>query len=250
MTSSRERFGARAETYVASTDHAVPAELALLVEAAAPEPAWAALDVATGGGHTALAFAPHVRWVVATDLTPEMVAAARRHLAGQSAGNVSFAAAAAEALPFPAASFDLVTCRIAPHHFRRVARFVAESGRVLRPGGVLVVQDHVLPDDEPTARWIDEFERDRDPSHVRAHSAREWRRILADAGFAVTAATEIDKHHDLAAWAARQDADADALLSALREAPPAVAQWLQPAGLAGADPTFVNRHLVIAGRLG
>lgn len=75
--SSRDRFGPRAEAYVTSADHDAPDELALLVAAADPQPGWLAVDVATGGGHTALAFAPAVARVVATDLTPEMLAAAR-----------------------------------------------------------------------------------------------------------------------------------------------------------------------------
>ncbi len=242
----RRRFGERADAYVRSADHDVPAELRLLVEAAAPIGSWRVLDVATGGGHTALAFAPHVATVVATDLTPAMLDAARRHLGGKEAGNVRFAVAAAEALPFPAASLDLVTCRIAPHHFDDPRRFVEEAARVLCPGGMLVTQDHMAPEDGAAAAWIDAFERTRDPSHRHAHSRTEWLGLLAAAGLAVRSAVEIEKRHDLAAWAERQDADVAALREMLRAAPPAVAAWLRPEGLDGAGGTFVNRHLVAA----
>jgi ubiquinone/menaquinone biosynthesis C-methylase UbiE len=54
-------------------------------------------------------------------------------------------------MPLDDASFDLVTCRIAPHHFDDVAAFVHEAARVLKPGGMLLVQDHLMPEDATTA---------------------------------------------------------------------------------------------------
>ena len=60
-----------------STVHAQGESLARLVELTNPQPTWIVLDVSTGAGHTALAFAPHVAHVVATDLTPQMIEAAR-----------------------------------------------------------------------------------------------------------------------------------------------------------------------------
>src|SRR6266540_816235 len=67
------------------------------------------MDIATGGGHTALAFAPYVRAVVATDLTPRMIEVAEAFIREQGAANVTFQVADAEALPFPNASFEIVT---------------------------------------------------------------------------------------------------------------------------------------------
>ena len=61
--------------------------------------------------------------------------------------NITFAEMPAEKLPFPDASFDLVTCRTAPHHFADVPAFVAEVARVLRPGGVFGLVDNISPAD-------------------------------------------------------------------------------------------------------
>jgi ubiquinone/menaquinone biosynthesis C-methylase UbiE len=105
-----------------------------LLVLAAPQPGWRLLNVATGGGHTALAFAPRVREVVATDLTPDRLAAPASYIRGLGAANVVCREADAIALPFDDGEFDLVTCRVAPHHFPDRAQFVREMARVLRPG--------------------------------------------------------------------------------------------------------------------
>lgn len=204
-----ERFGRFAEAYATSATFDDAAELALLVRLADPRPEWSALDVATGAGHTALAFAPQVARVVATDLAPPMLEQGRRLARERGIANVSFEQADAEALPYAAASFDLVTCRTAPHHFASPRRFLAEARRVLRPGGRLLIQDHVLPEDEAAAREVDAFHRLRDPSHVRAFSASEWRLMLESAGLRLLHAEPLLKHHDFGDWTSRQGCSAE-----------------------------------------
>ena len=73
----QEQFGATAAHYLTSKPHAKGKSLERLVELAKPQPAWRVLDVATGAGHTAYAFAPHVARVWATDITEEMLALVR-----------------------------------------------------------------------------------------------------------------------------------------------------------------------------
>ena len=132
------QFGAVAERYVTSAIYAHGSDLARMIELAQPRGDERLLDIATGGGHTALAFAPHVREVVATDLTPRMLEVAEAFIREQGAANVTFQVADAEALPFPDADFDIVTTRIAPHHFPNpqpvCARGCAgaEAGRAVR----------------------------------------------------------------------------------------------------------------------
>ena len=167
---SRERYSRFAAAYVTSVTHASGPDLAHLLQMAQPEAHWQVLDIATGGGHTALTFAPHVASVVASDLTPAMLEQAAAHVRAQNIHNVSYREAAATGLPFADESFDLVTCRIAAHHFPDAQRFVHESARVLRPGGLLLLQDQMLPAHRPSAIWIDNFERLRDPSHNCAYS--------------------------------------------------------------------------------
>ncbi len=134
---STGRFNRFAERYVQAAQLGQTDEPKKLVEMAQPQPTDRVLDIATGGGHTALAFAPYVREVVAHDLALGMLHAARTYLDSKEAP-AWYVAADAEALPFTDASFDIVACRIAQHHFPDVFKFVRECARVLRPGGALL----------------------------------------------------------------------------------------------------------------
>jgi SAM-dependent methyltransferase len=203
----RRQFGAHAQNYVTSPDHAKSDSLDRLVAVVQPQPAWRVLDVATGGGHTALALAPHVREVVATDLTAEMLAAAERFIRGQGVDNVIFREADATALPFAEAEFDLVTCRIAPHHFPDCARFVREAARVLRPGGLAAVIDNIVPADVLAARHINAIEQLRDPSHVWAYSQADWLDFFALAGLSVTHQEVFRKARDFDFWTGMMSVD-------------------------------------------
>src|SRR5439155_4004493 len=133
-----------------------------------------ALDIATGGGHTALAIAPYVAQVTVTDLTPRMLEKAREYLLSQGVTNAQFQVADAEQLPFPAASFDRVTCRIAPHHFPNIAQFVREVARVLKPGGLFLLIDCMVPGDPELDTFDNTVEKWRDPSHGLSCTAEEW----------------------------------------------------------------------------
>ena len=248
---SQQRYTELADGYVTSETHAKGADLDRLIAIAQPQADWHALDIATGGGHTALKFAPHVAQVTATDLTPRMLGKAHEFITGQGAENVNFQVADAENLPFDAATFDLVTCRIAPHHFPDAFKFVQEGARVLKPGGLLLVQDHVLPDDERDADYVDAFEKSRDPSHNRAFPEYAWRGMFLDAGLTIAHTEQLTKRHNFVDWTARQNCDAatiERLTVLLAKAPSAVAAWMQAQAIGTPDCSFVNHHLIIAGR--
>ena len=197
------QFGASAAAYVASTGHAGGDDLErLLAWVRACRPG-RALDVATGGGHTALALAGVAREVVAFDLTEPMLRAAREFIRSRGSTNVAFVLGDVEALPFRDGAFDAVTCRIAAHHFANVAAALRQAHRVLRPGGSFLIQD-ILGHDDPAANaFITEVERRRDPSHVRAYRASEWKAFLRAAGLTVMDEGVVRKVRVWDEWTAR-----------------------------------------------
>ena len=264
MTKSlvQQQFGANASSYSMSAVHAKGASLARVVELVAPEPHWRALDVATGAGHMAVAFAPHVARVVACDITPEMLAETARLAAAQGHANVETAPADAEALPFADASFDLVSCRIAPHHFNNVQRFIAEVARVLRPGGTFALVDNIAPDAETTPGFSADqlaaadvayniYEKIRDPSHGRALTASAWRGLLA-ASRLTTAHQEImHKTMPFRPWVKQQAVPLEKIadLEAMLASPsPCLAAFLKPAPQGDGEWLFTLRELVLIAR--
>jgi len=197
------QFGAIAAAYVASPGHAGGDDLEQLAAwGRALSPA-RVLDMATGGGHTALAFAPIARRVIAYDVTEPMLRAARGLLRERGAASATFVAGDVEALPFGDGAFDLVTCRIAAHHFADVAAAVREVCRVLRPGGSFLLQDILGHDDGEAAAFITEVERRRDPSHVRAYRAVEWKAFLRAAGLTMMDSTVVAKGRPWDEWTTR-----------------------------------------------
>lgn len=205
----KRQFGANAAHYVTSNIHARGGDLALLPAIAGLTGQEELLDVATATGHTALALAPHARRVVGVDLTPEMLTEARRQAEEAGAANVTFQEGDAEHLPFPDQSFDVITCRIAAHHFPNVAAFCHEAARLLRPAGRLVVIDNIAPEDEELDRFINQVEKLRDPSHFREYRLSEWQRFLEEAGLAYHLAHQFPTQVDRENWLRRMSVPPD-----------------------------------------
>ena len=184
---AKEQFDKQASEYNAQWNTWSEETLNAMLALAQPKPTDTVLDVATGTGFTALAFAPLVQSVVGLDVSPGMLRPAEQFTGERGITNAVFQEGAAESLPFGGASFDLVTCRIAPHHFLSVPQFLAETARVLKPGGSFVLADTTVPDDLPEAAdWQNAVEAVRDPSHVRNHPPSEWRQLAEAAGLTVT----------------------------------------------------------------
>jgi ubiquinone/menaquinone biosynthesis C-methylase UbiE len=227
----QQQFGANAAAYATSTIHAKGASLSRLVELTQPRAKWHTLDVATGAGHTAFAFAPYVARVTASDFTSAMLNVAENLAKEKGFENVDFQEADAEDLPFDDATFDLVTCRIAPHHFPDIDQFVRECARVLKPGGALAIVDNIVPGDQTSADYINAFEKFRDPSHGRALSTEEWAASYQQAGITLRHAEEARKVMNFEAWANNMGVSAEGretLRGMLRDAPPSVQEFLSP----------------------
>jgi ubiquinone/menaquinone biosynthesis C-methylase UbiE/catechol 2,3-dioxygenase-like lactoylglutathione lyase family enzyme len=181
----KAQFSRSAEGYVKSHIHSKGLDLKKLVEMASLTPETVALDVATGAGHVANALAPLVKRVISYDLTQEMLDAAEKFISGNGHTNVNFVRGDAEQISFPNEAFDLITCRIAPHHFPHIEDFIQEVMRVLKPGGQFLLIDNVSPEDDELDRFYNDIEKLRDYSHFRAWKKSEWLRLLENPGFEI-----------------------------------------------------------------
>jgi SAM-dependent methyltransferase len=177
----------RADAFRSSAVHRAGPDLDLLVEWCEPGEGVTALDVATGGGHVARRLREAGCSVVTVDPAP---------------GMKPDVVARGEDLPFADGSFDVVTCRIAPHHFADVGAAVREMARVSRDR--VVVEDNLFGGEH-----VEEAEKLRDPTHVRCYTEGEWRSFFDDAGLAVEAAQRFERRQDVEAWLARVETPAD-----------------------------------------
>ena len=231
LDAATARFRATASDYATSPAHAAGADLQRLVELAGLLGDERVLDVATGAGHTALAFAPHVGEVIGCDPTPEMLREAVALAQRRGIFNVHFERAVAEKLPYADAAFDVVVTRVAPHHFADPEMFVREAARVLRRGGRLMIDDQIAPDERELDAFMNEFERRRDPSHVRAYTLGEWRRWIDDAGLRVESTEPFERgSYDFVDWTARArmaESDRDSLERWLLAAPPRYVEYFK-----------------------
>jgi ubiquinone/menaquinone biosynthesis C-methylase UbiE len=176
------------------------AYLQWMVEQLDVRPDFEVLDVAAGTGHLSRAMAPHVKRVVALDLTPEMLAEGRREAERLGLTNLIFVQGEAERLPYPSDAFDLVVSRFSLHHFADPRGPLQEMVRVCRRGGRVAIIDLVSPDDSAVAATYNHLERLRDPSHTRALTADELQRFMRGTGLDIVHAAPRDVEVQLDRW--------------------------------------------------
>lgn len=201
----QQQFGKSADAYVSSTIHKDGKDLQKLVEMVLVTGNEKLLDVATGGGHTANAFAPLVKEVTALDLTTEMLRAAEKFIKGNGFQNVEFKTGDAENLPLSDEIYDIVTCRIAPHHFPNVKKFLQEAYRVLKPEGYFLLDDNVVPEDDEFDHFYNRIEKTRDYSHFRAWKKSEWLHMIEMVGFAIHEWHRFEKTFHFESWCNRMN---------------------------------------------
>jgi len=168
---------------------------------AAPGARW--IDVACGPGLVARGLAPRVGEVRGVDMTPAMVEVARREAASEGIANAVFSVGDATALEFADAAFDGAVTRFSLHHIPVPGRVVAEMARVVRPGGAVVVADHVTSADADEAAWHQEIERLRDPSHWACLTPARLRVLGERAGLALEREDETAISIDYDEWIGR-----------------------------------------------
>ncbi len=221
-----EAFTQQAETFASSAIAHASETLDGLVRLADPRAGERWLDVACGPGIVCRALAPHVAEVHGIDLTPEMVRVARRETAAAGLDNATFGVGDATALELPDARLDGAVARFAIHHIPLPGRLFDELARVVRPGGRVVVADHLLDDDAGAAAWSQEIERLRDPSHWACLTLERLHALAAGAGLRLDREIVFAVALDFDDWLARGGADPHArgLVERALARPPATGQ--------------------------
>jgi ubiquinone/menaquinone biosynthesis C-methylase UbiE len=256
VAETARQFGEHARQYAVSRAHLEGATRLMLLERMEPVADETLLDIGSGPGPVAVAFAPYVARAVAFDAAPEMLHAARLAARRAAVANVDPVCGDAHRLPFADRAFDLVTSRACPHHFADIRAAVAEMARVLRRGGRLGIADGTVPDDPEIDAFLNRLDTLHDPTTVRNYSAREWRGFMERAGlrmdFVEEYVVELPEGRSLLEWLARSGASSvvvDECRRMLLAAPAKVRDYLRVRP-AGEDVTFeLPRVVVVAKRV-
>lgn len=182
-----ELWNERAEAYRTSQTHASGDDLDLVVAWCEAGPGVTVLDVATGGGHVARRLREAGAEVVTVDTAP---------------GMQPDVIAPADHLPFADASFDVVACRIAAHHFPDALAALREMARVARDR--VVIEDNTF-----TSESAEEADKLRDPSHVRNYGVAEWHSFFELVGLEVADEARMVRDTDFADWLDRTETPDD-----------------------------------------
>lgn len=228
-----EQYGIRARDYVTSAVHSSGGDLDQIETELRGRRDARVLDLGCGGGHVSYRAAPHVAEVVACDVTPGMLEAVTATAAERGLSNISVQQAAAERLPFPDASFDIVLSRFTTHHWQDMEAGLREARRVLKPNCRAIFIDTVAPADPALDTHLQAVELLRDVSHIRNYRVAEWVAALARARFAIEGITMRRLRMEFASWAART------------RMPPAHAVAVR--SLQDGAPAMVREHFAIDG---
>lgn len=112
------------------------------------------LEIGCGTGSTALRLAPFTRSLLATDVSPQMIAIAHQRLAAQPSPQLSFAVADAEAATFGKAAYDAVLAFNVLHLTSDLDDALKQVVQVLRPGGLLISKTACLAEMNPLIPYL------------------------------------------------------------------------------------------------
>ena len=205
----RQEFTQQAQNYAANPQIKNQDRLAALVQAVQPQAGARVLDVATGPGYVAAAFAEAGCEVIGLDLTPAPLALAEQLRDARGLTNLSFQQGDAEHLPFDAQSFDIAVSRYALHHSEEPQRILTEMARVCHSRGLVVIQDLITSEFPERAAYQNRFEQLRDTSHTRALPLSEFLRLFTELDLEVEQVITDYMLHPIETWMANAHTDAE-----------------------------------------
>lgn len=182
-------------------------ELKELVRLVSPKGHERVLDVATGAGRVALAFAPNVSFVVGVDLSPAMLEQAEASRSSGGFSNVHFRLGQLGVLPLEDASYDIVTCHDLLPYVLDLPALFALFRRLLVSDGRIALDELVGSDDPVKRATLAAIMSRRDPGFNDVHSASEIEAALKTSGFRLLKIERYTVGRELDEWLARAAAD-------------------------------------------
>jgi ubiquinone/menaquinone biosynthesis C-methylase UbiE len=240
-----DQYDSRAGAYLSSAVHAAGADLDAMTALVGGRPDAVVLDMGCGGGHVSFRLAPQVGKVVAVDLSNAMLETVAGEAARRGLRNIVTKRSAAEALPCPDASFDVVATRYSAHHWQGFGAGLAQMRRAAKPGALALFADVVSPGVALLDTWLQAMELLRDPSHVRNASLDEWQAALASNGFVVDGVTRYRLRLEFASWIARMRTP-DVHVAAIRSLQARAAAEVRDYFAIEADGSFTVDTVLIA----
>ncbi len=181
--------------------------VAELVDFSAPLETDRVLDLATGAGAVALAFAPHVREVVSLDLSPAMLEQAERSRSENNVVNVHFRIGDIGRAPLGEGAFSLAVCHNLLHHVQDLPALLARLRSLLASDGRLVFDELVGSDDPVKRATLNAILVRRDAGVTQVLSQAELLDALARAGFRLRRVERYAWRQAVDEWLALASAD-------------------------------------------
>jgi ubiquinone/menaquinone biosynthesis C-methylase UbiE len=172
------QFSKQASAYTSIVSHRDALEELIAITSASKDDN--VLDIACGSGIVSCEFAKHVNHVTGIDITKEMINEAKKLQAKFQLENMNWEIGEVTSLPYPDNHFSIVVSRFGFHHFLNPQLVFAEMIRVCKPNGIVMVVDVALSDEKTDA--YNKMEKNRDSSHVKALSLREFEMLFEKSG--------------------------------------------------------------------
>jgi SAM-dependent methyltransferase len=189
--------------------HGDDSDIARIVELADPSHTEVVLDIVTGLGHVAKALSPFVERIDAIDPDKELIDEAQNQAMKEDLFNIRFSHGDPSAVACSDEIYDIVTARLALRHFGDASKLIKEVGRVLKPGGRLLMADSLAPPHPDLESFLKNLNSLYDKSHIRSYSLAELEIILSRENFDIDLIEIYPKEHDFETWAETQSLSND-----------------------------------------
>lgn len=212
----QKQFNRQAGAYAQTKQARDVRAMAGLVKLTRADASSRTLDVACGPGRLTAAFAQRVEQASGLDATENLLAIARQETLEMGITNIEFTHGSALDMPYPDASFDVVSCRAAFHHFSAPETILKEMARVMKSTGQILIADILGNSNAGFAENHDHIEQLCDASHVQCLSSEAFDALFQSVGLQASRTHVGTADYELETWLIHGGPD-DATADKIRE---------------------------------